>query len=245
MVLHVQCPHCGGVYQVADDQAGSTATCPECHTLARIPAVNAPQAASAPAGPPPASFAGPQHAAGLGAPSPPQGPQVVSTDTAARRLAAEGRIGFHLRLVGILSLIMAALCLMWAGLCLLASFALRDGAFPIPPEFRELQDPVLRQAIVVFCLVVGLLSLANFAGLLVSGICVLARRGAARPLGLFVAALNCASLWQYFLYPLCLGLGIYSLVVLWGQDARLLLSGPPGYFEAFPRPGSGSVDSLG
>ncbi|MEA1951067.1 MAG: hypothetical protein U9N87_06760 [Planctomycetota bacterium] len=236
MALQVQCPQCGGVYQVDDEQAGGTATCPECRTLARIPAVDFPQADSRPAlaGPPQSPYPAPQHAAGVRPPRQGQDPYYAPSDPGARRQAAEERAGFHLRLIGVLSLVMSVLCLIWGLLCIFVSLALRSDAFPIPPEFQELQDPAVMQFAVVFYLVVGLLSLVTFCCLLASGICVLARRRWARLLGLIVAALSCASLWQCFLYPFCLGLGIYSIVVLYSEDARLLLERPAEPGGGFP-----------
>ena len=54
MALHVLCPECGKRYEVADEQAGGTGTCPACGTVARIPTLDAPMGGRPPQGSPPA-----------------------------------------------------------------------------------------------------------------------------------------------------------------------------------------------
>jgi len=229
VALHVQCPQCGGVYEVADEQAGGTATCPRCQTLARIPSANAPPTELSPSSHPSTTtpMAGQYH------------PGYAQGGPAGAVMSAEQRVGFHLKLIGVLSLIMAVLCLIWGLIALFTSVAIRDRGFPLPPELGNFQDPAaFRQVASLFYLVVGGLSVLTFVSLLASGICVLARRPSARLLGIIVAVLSCVSLWQCFLYPFCLGLGIYSIIVLFGADAQMVLdhrSLPPS--DALPTAG--------
>jgi hypothetical protein len=42
-------------------------------------------------------------------------------------------------------------------------------------------------------------------------------------MGLVSGFVSCASLWGCCVYPFCLGSGIYTLVILFGQDARSFL----------------------
>jgi len=247
--LHVRCPQCGATYRVADEQAGGMATCPECQTLARIPAPGAssrgfPSGARGQAGRPGGL---PQHAAAFGPPRAQQGygampPGYGPWDPAAWPPEAERRVGSHLTIIAILDIVLSVLCLVWGLMCFFAAHALRTGAVPMPPE---LQDPAVRKVALAMYPILGAMSLVTFLLLLIAGIALVARRPSARLIGLIGAGVCCASVWQCILFPFCLSLGIYSLVILLGQDAKFLfagLRGPPGAGGSLPG-GPGPVDS--
>jgi len=239
--LHVRCPHCGATYRVADEQAGGTATCPECDAPARIPTPDATAGESRPPSGPrlDPSYGPPHHAGGF---DPPQvQPAYGPWDPAAWRAEAERRVGFHLTIIGVLDIVLSVLCLLWGMICFAVSHAIRTEAIPLPPE---LQDPAVRNLAIVVYPVVGVLSLVTFFFLLVGGITLIGRRPSGRVLGLIAGGLCCASLWQCVLFPFCLILGIYSLVVLLGRDARLVFGdrrelAQPGSLPS----GAGPVDS--
>jgi len=254
--LHVRCPQCGATYRVADEQAGGTATCPECQTLARIPDPGASSGGSPSGAGGQADRPGglPQHAATFGPPQSPPGygptppgygpmpPDYGPWDPAAWRPEAERRVGSHLTIIAILDIVLSVLCLLWGLGCFVVTHGLRTGKIPMPPE---LQDPAVRKLALAMYPVLGAMSLVTFLLLLVAGIALVARRPSGRVIGLIAAGVCCASVWQCILFPFCLILGIYSFVILLGQDARLLfagLRGPPGAGGSLPG-GPGPVDS--
>jgi len=237
------------MYRVGEEQAGGTATCPECQTLARIPAPGASSggSTSAAGGQADRPYGPPQHAAAFGPPQAQQGygpmpPGYGPWDPAAWRAEGERRVGSHLTIIAILDIVLSVLCLVWGLMCFFAAHALRTGAVPMPPE---LQDPAVRKVALAMYPVLGAMSLVTFLLLLIAGIALVARRPSARVLGLIAAGICCASVWQCILFPFCLILGIYSFVILLGQDAKLLfagLQGPPGAGGSLPG-GPGPVDS--
>jgi len=246
--LHVRCPQCGATYRVADDQAGGTATCPECQTLARIPALDAisDEALSAGGGQAGRPHATPQHAAMAGPPGMRQvhgtmPPGYEPRGPAAWRAEAGRRVGSHLTIIAILDIVLSVLCLVWGLMCFLAFHALKTGALPMPPE---LQDPAVRETVLAMYPVLGGLSLVTLLCFLVAGVALVLPRPPASELGMIAGGVSCVSLWQCVLYPFCLILGIYSLVILLGQDARLFFASlrePPG--AGSPPGGPGPVDN--
>jgi predicted Zn finger-like uncharacterized protein len=230
VALHVRCPECGATYRVADDQAGGTARCPECTTLARIPAPGAASAATASPGNDP----GRSPAAAGAVPMP---PGYGAWDPAAWQAEAERRVGTHLTIIAILDIVLSVLCLLWGLMCFVAFHALNTGAVPMPPE---LQDPAVRELALGMYPVLGGLSLVTFLFLLIAGVALVLRRPVARVLGLVAGGICCLSVWQCILFPFCLILGIYSLVILLGQDARLLFAALRGQLGGSPAGAAGT-----
>jgi hypothetical protein len=62
-----------------------------------------------------------------------------------------------------------------------------------------------------------------------AGIALLRRSRGARQLGVAAGILGCASLWGCYCFPVGLGIGITTLVILLGENARLVLDGSATY----------------
>jgi hypothetical protein len=211
MALHVLCPKCGVRYAVADEQAGSTATCPACHTLARIPAIDAPtREPSTPGAPPPAG------------PSPP--PFAAETYTPAYggempgRSAAATSLEVHRYLIAIFGLSVGLLSMLWAVLCaFLAACYSIVGALPDMPREPEASVGAAGYAVMAgLTLLVGILQI-------VAALPLFWKKRIARGLGITSAVISCISIWGCCIYPFYLAFGIYSLIILCGRSATEML----------------------
>jgi hypothetical protein len=155
----------------------------------------------------------------------PYDPRYAQWGPADSPAAAEQRVGFHLKMIAVLSLLLSGLSLLWVLFLFSTALAIQNEAIELPPIPEGFEDvDGFWENVSVSYMVIGGLSLVMVIGLAASGICLLARWPIARGLGILVAVLCCASLWQCFLYPFCLGLGVYSIAILFGPDARLVLN---------------------
>lgn len=165
MALHVLCPECGKRYEVADEQAGGTGTCPACGTVARIPTLDAPIGGRPPQGGPPAY---PPYAS---AQVPPQPRAAAYGDQAYFYEMAVASFEVHRRLLGIFGIVVGVLSMLWAGACGLVVSLVIAGEMPNPPP-----EPGLEVIAAVYG-VLGVLSIGTGILQIVAGISLL-RRGA-------------------------------------------------------------------
>ena len=206
MALHVLCPKCRARYEVADQQAGGTATCPACGTLARIPALDSAAASAASGGPEAYSpYTSPQF--------PPGGQMPAYGGRAPYPGSAAAEFETHRKLIGIFGMIVGGLCLLWGLFCGFVVFCVTADVLPNQPPDVE---PEVVAGIYVVC---GILS--GGPGLLqfLMGISLLRWKPSTRTLGIVAGAISCLSLWSCCVYPFCLGWGIYALIILCGRGA--------------------------
>lgn len=213
MALLVECPNCRNRYQVANDLAGKTGTCPACGTVARIPAPDSsPEGATGDSWPggysPYASsqFPAEPHPPGYG-------------DPAQRRQAAIERMQTHLVLVPLFDVIVGVLSLLWCLYMLLEAHLLSTGVIPIP---RGPGQPS-RELVTGICLVLAALALVTAVVQIMVGIALFRRTPRCRIWGIVSGVISCAAVWQCCAFVFCLPIGIYSLVVLFSSDAREVL----------------------
>ena len=202
MAIHVLCPRCNARYSVENDRAGKTAACPACGSVARIPDVGA--AAGTPAPDP-----------GAGTFDPHRSPQYPTTErTARRRSEAAARVAGRVRAVAILNLVVGALNLMWGLLMIAEAFVFSAGMIPQEPGGPP------QEFMVGFCAVLAVLCLGTALIEVLAGLFLLLEKRNARGWGIAAGAISCMSLWTCCVAFFCVPVGIYTLVVLCGRDAR-------------------------
>lgn len=206
MAIHVLCPRCGTRYALDDERAGKTGTCPACGTVARIPSPDEPAEGAAPPE---------DHDAHL--PQPAAYPYAPAYDEAQRRQEAALRMEGNLRLLAILTLIMGGVSLLWSIYMLYRAWAVSAGRVPLEP------GSLSRDMVATFIVVLAVLAIGTAVVELVAGIMLLRRSSGCRTMGIIAGVVSCASLWQCCVFPFCLAVGIYALVVLCGRDARDVL----------------------
>lgn len=223
MTLHVLCPECSKRYEVADEQAGRTGTCPTCGTVARIPAIGSSAGTPPPAGQPTYSpYVSPQHPAG------PQGSPYG--DQAYFYQLAVANFEVHRKLLGIFGIVVGILTILWA--CFYGVFVVLAiaGELPDAPPEPGLQVVAgFYGVLAVLCIGTGILQIT-------AGIWLLRRKRRCRNLGIMAAIVSCASMWGCFVWPFSLGFGIYALVILCGRGAIMVLGAQPGSPEPGPFP---------
>ena len=193
------CSKCGKRLSIPDAQAGGNVRCPHCGEV-----ISAPAASSVPPAP---------------APAPPSAPTAPWTQLPSEAPPAGGRgpdMAARYRLLGILTLVGAGLNFLWmllmiAYMILFSTGALKEqmraqGGQQMPDEFMLAYFGGL-----------AVLSLITAAVALAGGLKMLRGSAGARGWALGSGIMMCCSLWSCCLWPLNLGLGIYSLVVFF-QD---------------------------
>ena len=230
MALHVLCPHCQIRYEVADEQAGRTAACPACGTVASIPSIGPsppvpPSLAEQPGAFPQSPYASPQFAAD---------PAVAAdADLVQSYEMIAARFEIHRRLIGIFGIVVGVLSMLWAGLCGFTAIFILTGDFPNQPpmEQRELMA-VMYRVFAVLGLITGLVQIS-------AAIWLLCRKRGCRILGILAGFFSCLSVWGCLVWLLSLGYGVYSLVTLCGRDASIALGPRPAPQEGGPGPLAG------
>ena len=222
MALHVLCPRCHMRYEVADEQAGSTAACPACGTVARIPSIGPSQAADRPAPFPQSPYASPQYMAD---------PHMPAHGDLHEMVVA--RFEVHRRLIGIFGIVVGLLSVLGAAFCGFVTGLMLEGDFPNPPpaEQRELAAG-LYGVFAVLGLITGFVQVS-------AAIWLLCRRRGCRIYGILAAIFSCLSLWGCLVWFLSLGYGIYTLVTLCGRDASIALGPRPASPEVGIGPSGG------
>lgn len=223
MALHVLCPKCHLRYEVADEQAGGTGTCPGCGTIARIPAVGPP------AGSPTTSFPPPQYSphSPYAAPQSPADPRATAYGNAAYGDPAHGcemaaeRFDVHRRLIGIFGVIVAVMGILWAMIYLIEISMVLQGNLPNAPPKQQLG------MVVSMCVVFAIASVVTGIVQGLAAICLLGRKRGCRKLGIAAAIVGCASFWECLVWPCSLAYGVYALVILCGRDAIIALEARP------------------
>jgi len=117
--------------------------------------------------------------------------------------------------IGVFNIIVGCLSLAWAMLMLIEIFAARSGFL----HRRDPSLPPVEEMVVIFSLLF-IFSLISGLIQLLAGIFILQRKNLGRTLGLISGFLSCFSLWTCCGYPFCLGSGIYTLIVLFGENVR-------------------------
>ena len=200
--MQVICAQCGTSYELGPEYAGKRVKCRTCQAVIEVPAMDAAAAADAQAG------AGTQPGA-YGAPSATAGGQDAY---GADRAAA---FETHRKMVGIFNIIVGVLSLLWAAFCVIGMVT-----FAAIPE-RELgRDAPPAMFGVGMYFIMFILSLIAGIIQLMAGTKVLKGSPGARNMGLVSGFLSCASLWGCCVYPFCLASGIYTLIILFGQNAK-------------------------
>ena len=148
--------------------------------------------------------------------APPTSPPGAGARAAPAHRAARQFEGRR-KIIGVFHIVVGALNLCWAGLLILVIFSILAGNVPNNPG-----DPPPEMT-ATFTFGLSLLSAGLGVLQLVAGVALLNRRRGCRTLGIIAAVASCLSLWSGCLYPLCLGSGIASLIILLGRDAQRLL----------------------
>jgi hypothetical protein len=226
VALYVLCPECGKRYEVADEQAGGTGTCPACGTVARIPSLDAP------IGGPPPQAGPPAYPPYTPAPFPAQPLAPAYGDQAYFSEMAFANFETHRRLLGIFGIIVGVLSMLWAGMCGLVIFLVMEGEMPNPP-----QEPELKVVAALYA-VFGVLSIGTGILQIAAGISLLRRTRGCRKVGIVSGIISCVSMWGCFAWVFGLGYGVYALVILCGRNAIMAM-------EVRPAPGSPSPPPWG
>jgi hypothetical protein len=122
----------------------------------------------------------------------------------------------HIKVVGILNIVSGGVSLLWAILMVLEIIAAMAGAFDANPEMRGMPRGALA------AMFGGFLLLSAIAGSieLAAGIGILLRKAWARKVGLVAGFVGVLGLWGCCVWPLNLGVGVYTLVVLFKSGAK-------------------------
>ena len=206
--MHVFCAQCRTPYELGPEYAGKKVRCRTCQAVIQVPMFD-----------PSAGAAAPGSQAGAAAePGPYRSP--AATAGAQHPYGADRAAAFetHRKLVGIFNIIVGILSLLWAGLWGFVVFAVAMAG----QEMHGRGDPP-PEVVSLFYLVAAALALAGGIIQLAAGTKVLKGSPGARNMGLFAGFLSCASLWGCCVYPFCLASGIYTLIILFGQDAKSFL----------------------
>jgi len=122
--------------------------------------------------------------------------------------AAGGAAALHIKLIGIFNIVAGGLSILWGLMMVFGIVGVLTGAME--------RDPDTPPEAVMLALYAVMIILGGGGGAVEiwAGVQVLRRARGARKLVLVSAILCCASLWSCCVWPLTLGAGIYSLVVL-------------------------------
>ncbi len=211
MPLHVLCPSCHMRYEVADEQAGGTATCPGCRMEARIPPIGpAPPGAGRQANYPVSPYASPQTVA-------------MASDCYQGHLyeQAASRFEVHRRLIGIFGLVVGMMNILLAAFYGFVVALVNDVALPNPPPPGELE--AARAVYVGLAAITALTALVQIA----ASFWLLCRYAGCRKMGIAASIVSCISIWGCFVWPFSLAHGIYALAMLCGRDAATVLQHRP------------------
>jgi len=206
MPIQARCHGCGKMYNLTDDLAGKRVKCPGCGAAFLVPT------AEQPLGPTPPPAASPTQRP---APIPPSFSQPPSPPS---------RILTHIKVVGIFNVIVGALSGLWFLFSLMVIMAVAGGMMEGDPDAPPLAFMYALWA------GIGILSLVSGIIEILAGVRLLQRHPAARRVGLVAGFVSCASLWGCCVWPFCLASGIYTLVILFREEARLLLESQPPAF---------------
>lgn len=243
MPIDVYCPQCGKHYNVGDEKAGLTARCAQCGSSFTVPEVHSPlqPPSSEPEGdtygiqePEPLSSQSSNDPLGS-LPTGPVGgdasgysefsdsPYAPPTDDyqqvggypapAGYNAAAEG-VRTHCTVLGILNVVLAVLTLGWLAYLILVMVVQASGELPQGPD-----DPPMEVMMTIFA-GWALLTLVQCVVQGIAGYMLLVKSSGCRMWGIIAGVVNCVSFWSCCLYPLALGAGIYSLIILLSENAR-------------------------
>jgi len=200
--MQVVCSQCQTPYELGPEYAGKKVRCRTCQAVIEVPAFGpAPETGTPGAEPDP--YRSP--AAGAG-----QYPYGVD-----RAAAFE----VHRKLIGIFNIIAGVVSLLWG---LFAAFVVVVGVIATHEMPRARRDEEFWIPVAIYG-VMFLLSAITGIVQLVAGTKVLKGSPGARNTGLAAGFLGCVSLWEVCVYPMSLGVGIYTLIILFGRDARSFL----------------------
>ncbi len=149
--------------------------------------------------------------------------RIPSSDAAAAEVqipvseVAAANVELHRRMIGVFSVAVALINLLWTGFCVFIVVMMLSGGLPEMPNDADSQVVV-----VVYGPMAVLAALTALVQLL-AGVFLLLKKRRCRKLGVFCGVISCMSLWGCCVYPFSLGLGIYSLVILSGRNAIGLL----------------------
>lgn len=194
----IQCPVCGKRHQVSDSLRGKRGRCSTCGTVVDVPAQPAPE------GPLPQS-----------GDSPPEPPAPATLPRATTE--PNPKLVANLKAAGILSIVLGGLVLAWALLMAIEIPLSLSGAF------EDGHDDPPREAIAAIFAVLFLLSVGLGLLQIVSGVRLLQLRKGARTLATVSGIATLAALWVCCLYPFCVPLGVYTLVILSREEVREVL----------------------
>jgi len=129
-------------------------------------------------------------------------------------------------MAGVFNIIAGALNLAWALLMVVYIVLVAAGA--MDEEFTSPDDPP-KAFMIVMLVVMFLMSAAAGALQVAGGIALLKRARNARTLGFAAAIAGFASLLNCCIWPLYIGSGIYTIVILQKPEVAELLREPPRY----------------
>ena len=206
--MQVICAGCGTPYELGPEYAGKKVRCRTCQAVIQVPVMG-----------PSAGAAAPDSQAGPGAQPDYYGPQAgMAGGQAAYEADRAAAFETHRKLVGIFNIVVGVLSLLWAGFC-----ALEVLFIPAMPQREFGRGAPPKEFLIGVFFVMLLLSVIAGIIQLVAGTKVLKGSPGARITGLVSGFASCASLWGCCVYPFCVASGIYTLIILFGQDAKSFL----------------------
>jgi len=197
MPIEIRCAGCGRTWAVADELVGQPVVCPAC-------------GATIGGAPPADAFAAP-------AAAPAQAPEMLLTMSQANTLMSIKMAAIFNIVVGILSVLMAGLMVFYAVFFMVG----------MPREMAAQNAAGMFKVMGITSGVAAILSLISAAIQILAGAYLVMRKPAARMLGLVAGFASCVSLWTYCVWPLCLAVGIFTLIVLFRGSTKQALEGPP------------------
>ena len=210
MAIHVECPGCRCQYRMEAHDAGTQRQCQACGTVFEVPTdvpFDSMQVYPARAVTPP-----PQPGAGGAAPQPYGGYAYPPPSTTG------------VTVVAVLNIVEGALFVIWAAISVIIAVVAAEGLIP-EQDMQELEAELLTSMFTI----AAVFSVISAALQVWAGIALLRRSRGARHLGVAAGILGCAGIWGCYCFPIGLGVGITTLVILFGSNARLVLDGPESY----------------
>jgi hypothetical protein len=127
----------------------------------------------------------------------------------------------HIKVIGILNIVSGGLSLLWAILMVMEIMAIMTGMLDAHADMHETSKEA------VAAIFGGLFLLSAIAGSieLAAGIGILLRKAWARKVGLVAGFVGALGLWGCCAWPLNLGIGVYTLVVLFKSGAKAAMDG--------------------
>ncbi|MBN2474736.1 MAG: hypothetical protein JXB62_09020 [Pirellulales bacterium] len=207
MAIHVLCPSCQARYEVGDERAGETATCPTCGQVARIPDVYGVQDQTVAGGRPSQAspYASPYYTGQA-----PVSAYGGSLDIERASAAFEP----HRVALAVFGIVAGAVNLLWTCFCLFGIFIFVADVVP-----QQQAGPAGAEVAAGMYAVMGVLSAVTGVLQIAAATYLLRRKRRARTLGIVAAAVSCAGIWGCCAYPVSFGFGIYALVVLCARNA--------------------------